>query len=163
MQQSDICAVDVKPELWSTVIISGNSTTFTVTLPWHKRVRIQRKLWRNDLKEGEDPAAHIEQFKERITELSAVGRPTSNEEAVFLLLTTFPSSYDQLVMTIDATGNVPSLDNHNKQDKRIYLPYRTVYHHSLSSNGISSSSHSVHDSDIISTVFIIASLLWAYT
>jgi len=91
-----------------------------VKTSWHKRVCMQKELWRNDLQEGEDPVAHIEKFKERITELAAVGRPTSNEEAVFLLLTTLPSSYDQLVMTIDATGNVPNLDTLENQIHAVY-------------------------------------------
>ena len=84
-------------EIWAKLGRVHRSTGFTT------RMGLKRKLWKMKMKDGQRMASWIADVKGVTFQLSQIGVVIPDEDIILALTNGLPSSYEQLVLTLDST------------------------------------------------------------
>jgi hypothetical protein len=84
-------------EIWTELERVHRLTGFTM------RMGLKRKLWKMEMKDGQRIASWIADVKGVVFQLSQIGVVIPDEDIILALTNGLPSSYEQLVLTLDST------------------------------------------------------------
>jgi hypothetical protein len=91
-------------EVWSKLHILYETRNTTNRLIFKKRLSNMR------MKEGESMIEYLDKFKTSLEDLESIGAPLSQEDAIATLLNSLPSSFDNLVISLESKGEDLNLD-----------------------------------------------------
>lgn len=77
---------------------------------WANKLLLRRQLHSLRLKEGDSIQGHIKKMTELFNELAAIGDVIDKDNRVVHVLASLPESYDTLVMALEASEKVPSME-----------------------------------------------------
>ncbi|GKE24043.1 hypothetical protein Tco_1435555, partial [Tanacetum coccineum] len=74
--------------------------TLYMTKSLANRLYLNKKLYTFHMHPGKSQSEHIDEFHKLVSDLAAIDTAISNEDQAFLILTSLPSSYDNLMETL---------------------------------------------------------------